>query len=130
MRTILLGLGAAAVIATSAAVISGQHAPAAHAEQHASPSHATVLKLCQPTGEQADRHLSMMAEHLALTSEQRASVERLTTEACAAMAKYHEQILAVLTAEQRAQLKYLHGHGAADDNESALHTLMKKLHGR
>jgi Spy/CpxP family protein refolding chaperone len=128
MRTALLGLGAAAVIGTSVAVISGQHAPAVHSAQQSSPPHAMVLHLCESaqgsSGETADRHTSMMAEKLGLTTEQRATVERVTTEACAAMAKYHEQILDVLTPEQREKLKKLHGH-----DDGGIHAILKKLHG-
>ena len=129
MRTALLGLGAAAVIGASVAVISGQHAPAVHSAQHTSPPHAMVLHLCEsPQASSADtasRHTSMMAEKLALTAEQRATVERVSIEACAAMAKYHEQILDVLTPEQREKLQKLHGH-----DEGGLHAILKKLHGR
>ena len=127
MRTALLGLGAAAVIGTSVAVIA-QHPPAVHSAQHTSPSHAMVLHLCESaqgsSGDTAGRHTSMLAEKLGLTSEQRATVERVSTEACAAMARYHEQILAVLTPEQREKLNDLHGH-----DEAGIHAILKKLHG-
>ena len=66
----------------------------------------------------------MMAEELGLTAEQRATVERVTTEACAAIARYHEQILDVLTPEQREKLKELHGH-----DDGGIHAILKKLHG-
>src|SRR5688572_24769113 len=124
MRMALVGLGAAAVIGASVAVISGQHAPAVHSAQHTSPPHAMVAHLCESTqassGDTASRHTSMVAEKLGLTTEQRATVERVTTEACAAMAKYHEQILDVLTPEQREKLKELHGH-----DESGLHAILR-----
>ena len=119
MRTALLGLAAAIVIGGSVAVISGQHAPAVHSGQHASSSHVAMLHACD-----SPKHVSMMADKLDLTAEQRTTVERVTTEACAAMTKYHEQILATLTPEQREKLKELHGH-----DEGGIHAIIKKLHG-
>jgi len=118
MRTALLGLVAALVIGGSAAALS-QHAPAVHSGQHASSPHAAMMHACD-----SPEHISMMAEKLDLTTEQRATVERVATEACAAMAKYHEQILAALTPEQREKLKAVHAH-----DEGGLHAIMKKLHG-
>lgn len=113
MRTTLIGLAAAALIGGSAAVISGQHAPATHSAQHTAPPHAMMLHLCESpqgtSGEAGERHTAMIAEKLGLTADQRATVERVSAEACAAMARFHQQIHDVLTAEQRAKLKQLHG---------------------
>jgi Spy/CpxP family protein refolding chaperone len=120
MRTALLGLAAAVVIGGSVAAISTQHAPAVHSGQHATSSRAAMMHACD-----SPQHVSMMADKLDLTTEQRANVERVTTEACAAMAKYHEQILAALTPEQREKLKDLHGH-----DDGGAHAILKKLHGR
>jgi Spy/CpxP family protein refolding chaperone len=130
MRTALVGLGAAAVIGASAAVINGQHAPMAHAEQQSTLRHAMMLHMCEAPGSagEPNQHFARMADKLALTAEQRARVERVATEACAAMAKYHQQIHDVLTPEQREKLEALHGHGGGHD-ESVLHAIMKKLHG-
>lgn len=125
MRTALLGLAAATIVGASVAVISGQHAPAVHSGQHPSSSHASMLHACE-----SPEHVSKMGEKLDLTADQRATIERITTEACAAMTKYHEQILASLTPEQREKLKLMHGHGEGAESESVLHTLFKKLHGR
>jgi Spy/CpxP family protein refolding chaperone len=66
----------------------------------------------------------MLAAKLELTPEQRATVERVTAEACAAMARYHQQILDVLTPDQQTKLKELHESGP-----SGLHSLFRKLHG-
>ena len=119
MRTALLGLAAAVVIGGSVAVIGAQHTPAVHTAQHPASSHATMLHSCE-----SPQHVSVIAEQLNLTTEQRATVDRVSTEACAAMARYHEQILAVLTPEQREKLKALHGH-----DEGGIHAILKKLHG-
>ena len=120
MRTALLGLAAAVVIGGSVAAISTQHAPAVHSGQHATSSHAAMMHSCD-----SPQHVSRIADKLDLTAEQRATVERVSTEACTAMARYHEQILATLTPEQREKLKALHAH-----DEGGLHAIMKKLHGR
>ena len=120
MRTALLGLAAAGLIGGSVAVINGQHAPAVHSGQHISSPHAAMMQACD-----SPQHVSAIADKLDLTSEQRTTVERVTTEACAAMARYHEQILAALTPEQREKLKAVHAH-----DEGGIHAFLKKLHGR
>ena len=67
---------------------AAQHHAAA-ATQH----HATTAVAASPA--------AAMPAELKLSEKQAAEIDRLTTEACAAMAKYHEQILAVLTPELR-----------------------------
>jgi Spy/CpxP family protein refolding chaperone len=61
--------------------------------------------------EAVNAHHAQVATALGLTAEQLTTVDRLTTEACAAMKKYHEQIMAVLTPEQRQKLHDMHGSG-------------------
>ena len=119
MRTAFLGLAATVIIGGSVAAISIQHATVVHSGQHASSARTTLMHSCD-----SPEHVSVMAERLGLTAEQRVTVERVSTEACAAMAKYHEQILAALTPEQREKLKALHGH-----DEGVTHAILKKLHG-
>jgi Spy/CpxP family protein refolding chaperone len=120
MRTSQFGVAALLAAAASVAVINAQHTPPVH--------HATH-QVCAPhapaSGETAaSDHASLLAAKLELTSEQRATVERVSSEACAAMAKYHQQILDVLTPEQQAKLRELH-----EDGQSDLHAWFKKLHG-
>ena len=119
MRTSLFGVGALLAAAASVAVISAQHTP---------PGHHVPHQICAPHAASGDAaatdHAALLAAKLELTSEQRATVERVSTEACAAMAKYHQQILDVLTPEQQAKLKGLHGAGQSD-----LHGWFRKLHG-
>ena len=120
MRTSLFGFGALLAAAASVAVISAQHTP---------PAHQNVHQICAPhapaSGDAAaSDHASFLAAKLELTSEQRATVERVSAEACAAMAKYHQQILDVLTPEQHTKLKELHRSGQSD-----LHAWFRKLHG-
>jgi len=50
---------------------------------------------------------------LKLTTQQASDLERIGSEACAAMAKYHEQLLAVLSPEQRAKLQEVHSRGGS-----------------
>lgn len=66
-----------------------------------------------------------LAAELKLTERQAAEIDRIASEACAAMAKYHEQILAMLTPEQRVKMQELHG---GDDSPLAI--FFRKLHGR
>ena len=86
-------------------------------------------QMCGPhastsSSDAASDHASFLAAKLDLTAEQRATVERVSNEACAAMAKYHQQILDVLTPEQQAKLKELH-----DSAPSGLHAWVRRLHG-
>jgi Spy/CpxP family protein refolding chaperone len=84
-------------------------------------------QICAPhaaSGDAATDHAAFLAAKLELTADQRATVERVSTEACAAMSKYHQQILDVLTPDQQAKLKELHGSGQSD-----LHAWFRKLHG-
>ena len=120
MKTSLFGFGALLAAAASVAVINAQHTPPVH---HA--THQICASHTRASGETAaNDHASLLAAKLELTSEQRATVERVSADACAAMAKYHQQILDVLTPEQQAKLKELHGEGQSD-----LHAWLRKLHG-
>ena len=128
MRTALIALAAATIVGASVAAVS-QHSSASTVAS----SHPMQVALCESangTGDATNRHTRMLAEHLGLTADQRTTVERITKEACAAMATYHEQILATLTPEQREKLKQMHGHGEGAESESLFHTLFMKLHGR
>jgi hypothetical protein len=115
MRPGLFGIGALLAAAASVA-------------QHTPPSHHVPHQICAPHAASGDAaatdHAAFLAAKLELTSEQHATVERVSAEACAAMAKYHHQILDVLTPEQQAKLKELHGAGQSD-----LHAWLRKLHG-
>src|SRR5688572_30023473 len=113
MRFRLVGLGAV-ILATSVGVITAQHGQRTHAPQtheartHQATAHQTPHDMCGSHAGGAGHHEEIAAT-LGLTPEQTATIERLSTEACAAMAKYHEQIQAVLTPEQRAKMQELHG---------------------
>ena len=108
--------------AVTAEKVTQHHAvPATAAAQH----HAAAMQQHGAAAAPAS-HATALAAALKLTDKQSAEIDRLTTEACAAMAKYHEQILAVLTPEQRAKMMELHGGGHAD---SPLAQFFRKLHG-
>jgi hypothetical protein len=70
-----------------------------------------------------------MAKTLELTGTQLAEVNRISEEACAAIAQSHERMMNVLTAEQQAKVRELHGSGHANSIHESLHELMRKLHG-
>ena len=118
MRTLLFG-GALLIAGTASGVaIGAQHTPA---------THQLSLQLCDVSAAAGghDRlrdHAAFLAAKLNLTADQRASVERVSTEACAALAKSHEEILALLTPEQRTRLQQLH------DDDGGVHAFFKKLH--
>ena len=97
--------------------------------QHIAPTPDSRHQICGPIGAEhasdaaARKHAGMLAAKLELKSEQRATVERISAEACATMAKYHEEVLAVLTPEQRTALSELH------DSSNGLHAWLRRLHG-
>jgi len=114
MPTSIWGFIAATVVATVAA-IGAQHVPNTHAAAtHATTGHVFVQQMCESHEAAAAGHHAAMAAALGLTAEQLSSVDRISAEACAVLAKYHEQILSVLTPEQRAKMKELHGAGGDD----------------
>lgn len=112
MRNLIV-VAAFLFVATGAGVLAVQHAQAQHAQPHQVPQHASRphLAVCGEHHGAASpkQHVAEMATALKLTEPQAAEIETLTTEACAAMAKYHERILAVLTPEQRAAMQSMHG---------------------
>jgi hypothetical protein len=118
MRLRFLGFGAV-IVAATVGVIAAQHSQATHSTQgHESRSHQFPHEMCgshQAAG--ADSHHAEMSAALGLSAEQASAIERITSEACAAMAKYHEQIQAVLTPEQRAKMQ--EHHGASDHGDKA-----------
>jgi len=129
-------LGALFAVVAGVGVVLAQHTTPHQSPQHASrPDHAvcgnhhgTGTPVSQHHGStaSASSHASSFASILKLTAQQASDVDRITSEACAAMVKYQEQLLAVLTPEQRAKLQEMHGQGHAD---SPLATFFKRLHG-
>lgn len=128
MRPKILGLGAL-IVAGSAGVITAQHSQRTHATQtheartHEAKAHPAPHDMCGSHGASAAGHHSEMAATLGLTAEQTSAIERLTSEACALMAKYHEQIQAVLTPEQRVKMQEHHG---ATDHSGRTHAATRQ----
>ena len=137
--------GAFLAAAGSAAVVMAQHPTTHQPARHSSrPSHA-VCGMHHATASDATQqhsgqshaasqhHAAAPSSHggdviaaLKLNQHQAAEIHRLATEACAAMSKYHELILAVLTPEQRAKMNEMHAQGHAD---SPLAAFFQRLHG-
>lgn len=151
MRTRFIGIGVAVVGLASVVVVGAQHraAPAAATPvastamalpcaNHQAPTHTSAsmvdhAAMAQRHGgaahaSSAPDHASAMTSALGLSSEQTAQVQAISTEMCAAIAKFHEQMMAVLTPEQRAKLHAMHdAHGS--DGVSGLHAFFRWLHG-
>jgi Spy/CpxP family protein refolding chaperone len=124
MRTSLFGMGLLGVILAGGA-LSAQHHGTPSAQHKVSSDHQFLLHLCAasdgPGGADAvSAHHAQVATALGLSVEQLTTVNRVTTEACAAMKKYHEQIMAVLTPEQRQKLHDMHGGGHGEPARAAL----------
>jgi Spy/CpxP family protein refolding chaperone len=118
MRLRFLSFGAL-IVAATVGVIAAQHSQDTRSTQgHETRTHQFPPEMCgshQATG--ADSHHADMSAALGLSAEQASAIERITSEACAAMAKFHEQIQAVLTPEQRAKMQ--EHHGATDHGGKA-----------
>ena len=120
MRTVLFGGALLTAAAATAVAIGAQQRPMHHPVPH------QICAGVNAPGEADDaagNHAAFLTAKLDLTTAQRATVERVSTEACAAMAKYHQELLGVLTAEQRATLHQLH------QDDSGIHAWFRKLHG-
>jgi Spy/CpxP family protein refolding chaperone len=124
--TALAILVAAASVVAVTAHAYGIQSPAAAAPVE----HRVISRMCEgvsgAAGTSDSDHHAQMAAALGLSPDQRANIDRIAGEACAAMAKYHDEILAQLTPEQRSSLHKLH----PDSRDlSFIHRLMRKLHG-
>lgn len=114
MKTGLFAFSVAAVAMTAVVVGAQHHArPAAHSAG----GHEFVQQLCESHEAAAESHHAAMAATLSLSPEQLSEITRISTEACAVLTKYHEQILAVLTPEQRAKVEQLHGTAKRHDDK-------------
>jgi Spy/CpxP family protein refolding chaperone len=84
---------------------------------------------CASTGTdgQPQSHIAeQFAQTLELTPAQTTDIDRLASEGCATMMRTHQQILDLLTPEQRAKITQMH----SDDSMHAhLIEMFKKLHG-
>jgi Spy/CpxP family protein refolding chaperone len=133
MRKTLFVVGTVVIAATSLVVLAAQHVrPGASSGSPANPFfhflHETCADLNVTDVEAVKAHVpEHFATMLELTSAQVSELDRLSTDACRTLARAHVSIMHVLTAEQRAKVHELHKNGHGD---SAIHELMKKLHGK
>ena len=113
MRGPILGfaiaIGGLSFVALNAQHGQPQHPGAAHVGTHAAASHRIPFEHLCGSDDVSAKHAAAVASALELTTDQSARFEKVTSEACAAMTKYHERILSILTPEQRETLKELHG---------------------
>jgi len=126
MRSTLIIIGCTVLVAGSMAVITAQHlAPAA--THHPMQMLHSMCGEPSPSGGTQKAHVpEHLAKMLDLSSAQLGDIERIAADACAVMQKTHESILQVLTPEQRAKVRELHGGG---DHSEGLASFLKKLHG-
>ena len=115
MATRFLTVGVIALSFAAAAVVGAQHSPTharpAATDGHQIPFHHLCGATTAPGENRAATHSAQLKAALSLSDAQAATVDRVTTEACEALKKFHEEIIAVLTPEQRARLHDLHGSG-------------------
>ena len=127
MRRTLVILGSTILVLGSIALIAAQHRDATTtAHRPVQFLHSLCAEASAAGGQTAKAHVpEHFAKMLDLSSAQLADIERIAAEACAVMMRTHEGILQVLTPEQRAKVRELHG----DDHADGLVGLFKRLHG-
>jgi hypothetical protein len=114
MATRLLGLGAILIGVAAVVGVSAQHRQPTQAIHVTGNAHQIPFQhLCGTQGADASaealrKHAAAFGSALNLTPDQLVVVERAVTEACGVMTKLHEEVLAVLTPEQRAKLQEMH----------------------
>jgi len=141
MRKALFLLGLATIAGMSIIVISAQPQDANPSAAIASdPNAMFVHAFCAQdharTTEERTHHMpAEIAAALELTDAQQTELDRKAVEACATIARVHEDMLAVLTPEQRTKMEEMHGvHGAIHSSgheglHAAIVSWIKQLHG-
>jgi Spy/CpxP family protein refolding chaperone len=117
---------AAAVIVASTIVVAAQHGSA---DAGVSPELQFIHHACgAPSADgQTPSHIPAdIAQALELTPDQTSQIDKLAADGCATIVRTHEQILNLLTPEQRAKVMQMHSDGSA---HAYLMELFKKLHG-
>lgn len=109
MRRTLVIIGSTVLVTGSIAVIAAQHGAPAVRHQPLQMLHS----LCADSAAAGEAPKPHVPEHFAklldLSTAQVADIERIAADACAVMRRTHENILQVLTPEQRAKVRELHG---------------------
>jgi Spy/CpxP family protein refolding chaperone len=117
---------AAAVIVASTMVVAAQHGNT----DSALPSEMKFMHDACGPGDARGQTPSHIPDHLSqaleLTPAQSSEIDRLAAEGCATIIRTHQQILDLLTPEQRATIAQMHSDGSA---HAYLMELFKKLHG-
>ena len=143
MRKSLFVLGVALIAIASVIVIKAQHqtdglqAPAAGLTSDAMFVHHVCDEHSGLDGATSGHHVpAEVASALELTDAQQTELDRKAVDACAAIARLHEDMMSVLTPEQQAKMQAFHkahsaghGTGALMSTHDALMSWMKKLHG-
>jgi len=70
-----------------------------------------------------------LAQKLELTTAQSAEIDRLAAEGCATIMRTHQQMLNLLTAEQRTKIQQMHNDGSLHAIHAYLYEMFKTLHG-
>jgi hypothetical protein len=143
MRKALFVLGLATIAAMSIIVINAQQQDAVQsaAATASDPDTMFIHAFCAHDMSGATAHTSAhhvpaeIAAALELTDAQQAELDRKAVDACAAIARMHEDMLTVLTPEQRAKMIEMHAtHGAGnaaghEGLHAAIMSWIKQLHG-
>lgn len=123
MRRSLALVGILVIATGSLAVIYAQHVAPAPAHHPMQILHA----LCSDSGETAKAHVpAHFTRVLELSSVQMGDIERIAGETCVVLRRSHDDIMHVLTPEQRAKVRELHG---GNQEAGWLHAFFKKMHG-
>ena len=115
--------------AASVGVLAAQHLRSGESVSKMAPEMQFIHHACSTSGhgQSTNSHVpDALAKVLELTAAQQTEIDRLAADACAQMAKIHASIHSVLTPEQQAKLKELHG---GDHGAEGIHAIMKRLHG-
>ena len=122
-------LSALMIGAASVGVLAAQHLRGGDSLSKMPPEMQFLHHACSTGGHgpSTSSHVpDAFAKALELTSAQQTEIDRLAAEACAQMARTHASIHNVLTPEQQAKVKELHG---GDHGADGIHAIMKKRHG-
>jgi hypothetical protein len=142
MRKSLFVLAVALTAITSVIVINAQHqndgrqAHAAGLTSDALFVHNVCAEYPGVDGATSGHHVpAEVVSALELTDAQQAELNRKAADACAAMARVHEEMMSVLTPEQQEKMQAFHNaHSASHDGGGALRmhnavmSWMKKIH--
>lgn len=117
---------AAAVIVASTIVVAAQHGSADVGVPSELKFMHTVCGSSSADGQTPSHIPADIAQALELTPDQSSQIDKLAAEGCATIMRTHQQMLDLLTPEQREKIKQMHSDGSA---HAYLMEFFKKLHG-